>query len=270
MLGNLGAAMQGFGEAKMWRDKVNQRERELDILESFSKGERLRASSDQEAAKSRGQLGPTTPAVKERSIDGPAAQPSGGARLKIADPANTSLPPHARAFLNAISVGESGGAYNVRYTPNGGATFDETGLHPRIYEPTKSGDKSSAAGRYQFVASTWDDIAGPDVPFTRENQDFYAWELAKRNYNRDGRDLEAELQSGGLTPQILSHLGGTWAALKNESSLPKYIGAYNDSLSRYQTPQTPPAMSGQAGKAISRGIEATKSIAEQILDRIKG
>ena len=52
MLGNLGAAMQGFGEAKMWRDKMKQRERELDIMESYSAGERQRKIEDHDAARS--------------------------------------------------------------------------------------------------------------------------------------------------------------------------------------------------------------------------
>ena len=52
MLGNLGAAMQGFGEAKMWRDKMKQRERELDIMESYSAGERQRKVEDHGAARS--------------------------------------------------------------------------------------------------------------------------------------------------------------------------------------------------------------------------
>ena len=66
----------------------------------------------------------------------------------------TDLPPEAGGFLDAISGPESAGKYNVRYTPQGGTTFDLTGSHPNILEPTKSGQKSSAAGRYQFTGTT--------------------------------------------------------------------------------------------------------------------
>lgn len=52
MLGSIGAALQGFGEGKMWRDKVKQRERELDIMESYAQGERQLKRDDHAAAES--------------------------------------------------------------------------------------------------------------------------------------------------------------------------------------------------------------------------
>lgn len=52
MLGSIGAALQGFGEGKMWRDKMKQRERELDIMESYAQGERQLKRDDHAAAES--------------------------------------------------------------------------------------------------------------------------------------------------------------------------------------------------------------------------
>lgn len=52
MLGSIGAALQGFGEGKMWRDKVKQRERELDIMDSYAQGERQLKRDDHAAAES--------------------------------------------------------------------------------------------------------------------------------------------------------------------------------------------------------------------------
>lgn len=162
--------------------------------------------------------------------------------MRASDPVNTTLAPHQRAFLNAISDGESGGQYNIRYSPQGGQTFDlSTGQHPQVYEAGPHGP-SSAAGRYQFTWSTWRDIAGADTPFTEENQDAYAWQLAARDYrSRTGRDLDADLQSGGFNSDIMSALAPTWAAFGNEGRYDRYAATYNDSLSRYSTPAPAPA-----------------------------
>jgi muramidase (phage lysozyme) len=172
----------------------------------------------------------------------PAASSNGGGSYQpdgpTTDPVNTTLAPYQRAALNAISYGESpGGAYDVRYTPQGGAKFDLNGTHPRIYEPGPAG-KSSAAGRYQFTWSTWKDTAGADTPFTPENQDKYAWQLAASNYGkRTGRNLDADLQVGGMTPEIMNTLQSTWTSMNSNQGGRSKI--YADSLARYSTPAAP-------------------------------
>lgn len=173
---------------------------------------------------------------------------SGGgnvAPMTASDPVDTTMTPAQRATLNAIAAGESAGKYNVRYTPDGGTTFDLAGGHPRIYENGPAG-KSSAAGRYQMVWSTWKDIAGADTPFTAANQDKYAWALAARDYaSRTGRDLNADVTANGFTPEIASALAPTWTSLRNPA---KAQSTYADSIARYSQPAasnvvpfTPPA-----------------------------
>lgn len=175
-------------------------------------------------------------AVEERA--GARAQSIGsGKPYKVADPENTDLPAYARAFLNATAGGESGGAYNVRYTPNGPAYFDDLSKHPRIFVDGPDG-KTSAAGRYQFVATTWDGIGGGD--FSPKNQDANAWKLAQRDYKANtGRSLDADLQKNGLTPGITSALSSTWKAF--ESNTADHIATYNDSLARFGNGATAPA-----------------------------
>ncbi len=65
---------------------------------------------------------------------------------------------NVRAFLRVIREGESSqtdDAYRMRYP---GKRFDDLSKHPRIFERTPTGQQSSAAGAYQFTATTWDRI----------------------------------------------------------------------------------------------------------------
>ena len=126
------------------------------------------------------------------------------------------MDPILKRLLEAIAAPESGGRYNVRYTPKGGAEFSGYGQHPRIFEPGPAGP-SSAAGKYQITASTYEDLGGGS--FTPEAQDEMAARLAVRDYKaRTNRDLVADLQAEGLSSRILGALSPTWPGLKDNPS----------------------------------------------------
>lgn len=83
-------------------------------------------------------------------------------------PANVPQDAAARnvsAFLTMIAAAEGtdkAGGYACLFgsTENNPRTFDSFADHPRIYTPFGTqGLKSSAAGRYQFLARTWDALA---------------------------------------------------------------------------------------------------------------
>ena len=160
---------------------------------------------------------------------------SGSVRGAVStDPVSANMEPHQKAFLNAIAAPESGGRYDIRYTPRGGATFSSYDAHPGIKEPGPFGP-SSAAGRYQFLKSTWDKLpaaAKGDGKFTPENQDRAALWYAEQQYKaQTGRSLDADLKEKGMTPEIVKALSPTWHGLKADPA--KAMGAYNSSIKRY-------------------------------------
>lgn len=171
-----------------------------------------------------GQGGGTTPAQS-------GSTPAQGLHKPYAtqDPVAEGLAPHQKAFLNAVAGGESDGRYDIRYTPKGGATFEGFDQHPGIFEEGPHGP-SSAAGRYQFTKSTWDEMGGGR--FDPSSQDQRAWTLAEKRYlAKTGRSLDADLQSSGLTNDMMGALTPTWQAFgKNQG---RHIATYNDSLRRY-------------------------------------
>jgi muramidase (phage lysozyme) len=132
---------------------------------------------------------------------------------------NQAIPPEGRALLDHIAGPESAGLYNVRY---GGKLFAGFADHPRVDEPITSGPDagktSSAAGRYQFLGSTWDaqkkKLGLKD--FSPENQDAAAWDLAQTEYKaKTGKDLLGVLKSGdqAAISDVPRQLSGQWSSL---------------------------------------------------------
>lgn len=122
-----------------------------------------------------------------------------------------------QALLNVIAGVESPG-YNVMY---GGQRFSSYADHPRKAIPIASGPNrgktSSAAGRYQFLGSTWDRAAKALglTDFSPENQDKAAWWLAQQDYTaRTGRDLAKDMASGQNIGEVRKALAPTWEGLQ--------------------------------------------------------
>jgi muramidase (phage lysozyme) len=117
------------------------------------------------------------------------------------------IDPQVQAMLQVIRLGE--GTADVRGYSRlfGGAQFDGMADHPRR-KVTASGYTSTAAGAYQFLASTWDEtkaIMGL-VDFTPPSQDRAAvGRMAARGALRD-------VQAGALG-RALPKLAMEWASL---------------------------------------------------------
>lgn len=123
--------------------------------------------------------------------------------------------PAQRRLLDAIAAGESGG-YDMMY---GGGKFGSYADHPRQAIPIQSGPNagktSSAAGRYQFLGSTWDEVSKEFglKDFSPESQDAGAWNWAAKIYtSKTGRDLLADLEAG-RTQDIAPALASVWTSI---------------------------------------------------------
>jgi muramidase (phage lysozyme) len=165
----------------------------------------------------------------------PAAQPYEAGEFAAKD-----LDPMEQALLAGIGAGESGHRYDIRYDGGKGATFELNGQHPNIAAVITSGKNagktSTAAGRYQFLYSTWVDLwksqGKEPPPFTPENQDKAAILLAKRDYkDRTGRDLMEDLKTEGFSNRIMNGLQGTWEAFQ-KAGRPRYAATYNAVLKK--------------------------------------
>ena len=134
----------------------------------------------------------------------------GGPTRYLVEPMNyEDMPEHRQQLIKAIYGPESGFRYNIRQ--GGQETFDTSGPHPGR-TPAKGGE-SSAAGAGQFIHDTWNRVTG-GAPMTKGYQDAATWKLATDDYaRRTGRDLDADLQSGGVSSDIRNALSPTWVAL---------------------------------------------------------
>lgn len=149
-----------------------------------------------------------------------------------------AVSPEGRALLDTIASTEAN-SYDVMY---GGRKFGSYADHPRVNVPITSGPNagrtSSAAGRYQFLASTWDAQAKKLglSDFSPANQDIAAYDLAKSVYRKKtGRDLDGDLKS--KDPAVLSGIGsalsGTWTSLPGGIEQGQGSGRFVSSFNRF-------------------------------------
>lgn len=116
---------------------------------------------------------------------------------------------NVQAFLAVIRRGEGTADADGYRRLVGGALFDSYADHPRLRVfISRLGQSSTAAGAYQFLESTWDEVAGklglPD--FSPTSQDIAA--IERLRYRRALADVLA-----GRIDQALSKCSWEWASL---------------------------------------------------------
>jgi len=171
------------------------------------------------------------------------------------DSANSTPPlalsggnPYVRALMRTISASESNSSspYTILY---GGEHIQDLSKHPGKCIPIVSGPNqgncTTAAGRYQFIDTTWQEKARLYHPrpsgfwlwtsysFTPEFQDqvIYSWLSDPTAW---GADIPALLKAGQLE-QVLKRLSGTWTSLgygiEDNSLTPHRFKVYQQMLS---------------------------------------
>ena len=145
------------------------------------------------------------------------------------------IPLEAHALLDTRAENESGGHYDIIF---GGQRFTDFSHHPniRVPIPHRPGLVSTAAGRYQFLFSTWSiyqsKLQLPD--FAPKSQDKAAWALAQADYHtRTHGDLLLDLKNGELD-KIGPGLHDTWTSLPGGSeqrvAFDAFVTLYNSKL----------------------------------------
>lgn len=121
--------------------------------------------------------------------------------------------PNIRKALDIIAASEHAD-YNTTF---GGGKFDDYSEHPNIKKSFKQKDgkinSSGAAGRYQFLKSTWDEIKstyGLD-DFSPRNQDIGALVLLNRMKGSDGKTALQSAMEGDFQGMV-EKSGRTWAS----------------------------------------------------------
>lgn len=206
-----------------------------DGLKPFIKGEilsSLRNTFGLIENELRNQLGLKVPElVKEKNdmdCECPTEDGSGGEVVA------GEIPPEGKALLDAIAGAEAEG-YNIRY---GGATFNSYKDHPRIPEPTPDGRDSDAAGRYQFLSTTWDPLAKQLglKDFSPANQDRAAWQLAVNKYGYGVNGIIKDLRTDPM--KVAYKLNGTWPSLpggsQQNNATRGFLGRYNANVAKYR------------------------------------
>jgi murein DD-endopeptidase MepM/ murein hydrolase activator NlpD len=149
-----------------------------------------------------------------------------------------------RAMLDAIAFAEGtrdqpNKGYNTMFTFKQFSGYED---HPRKIN-RGGGYSSDAAGRYQFLSTTWDRLARKLglKDFSPENQDKAAIELA-----REKGITQNILEKEGMSARVSRLLGTQWAAMSGSNlgqgtkSLSSIQKAYQISLGKQTTTLNPP------------------------------
>jgi muramidase (phage lysozyme) len=142
-----------------------------------------------------------------------------------------------KAFLDTIATAEGTATpdgYRTQYT---GTKFVSFSDHPRELKCGRRYRKklcSDAAGRYQFLSTTWDRFAKKFgvKDFSPHNQDLMAIELIRE------KDALGDVEAGRLEPAVRK-LAYIWPSFRRfggtvESSLPKLEAMYQKNLGIYR------------------------------------
>lgn len=183
---------------------------------------------------------------------------------------------NVKKYLNIIAQSEGTAGYmnNGYNTIFGGDQFSDMSDHPRVLKEFTQTDgkknKTSAAGRYQFTQSSWDEAASALglTDFSPSSQDKAALYLIQRAGQLDN------VLNGNFT-DATAGLGGVWASLPSSTyAQPKHSYEAMDNF--YAMDNTPPSFGNSAGNAPTLNqnnnftINAASAKADEVADIVFG
>lgn len=144
--------------------------------------------------------------------------------------------PNAKALLNAIADAEGTSQYPEQgyRTMFTGKQFSGEWKHPKQVQ-TSSGYRSDAAGRYQFLSTTWEEMGMQD--FSPANQDQAALKLL----SQAGVNI-----SDGLSEQEIYKVGQKWASVEGGRTATK--GGSYGAQAKYSATQFMQMYKGYGGE----------------------
>ena len=185
---------------------------------------------------------------------------------------NRELPIEGRALLDTIAGSESGypgrDPYKVIY---GGRVAETLADHPRQYVQIvagpNTGQKTSAAGRYQYLERSWDEASKALglKDFSPASQDKAAFWEAQRTYRANtGRDLVTDIREANEDPQKLALIGrgisSCWTSLPGGIEPNNATSSFGDrfaqNLSYYKNLTQPIRNPPDSADATARGSPA--------------
>lgn len=174
--------------------------------------------------------------------------------------------PNVQNFLGLISKAEGTDRYG-HATAFGGGMLDNLSDHPRkLYDFTQTdgkANKTSAAGKYQFLQPTWDDVSKQLglQDFSPESQDLAAVELLRRN-----GALEDVLK--GDYHAAAKKSGGTWASLPSSPyAQPKRTAGFIEGVINSMVPA---AQAGQPQASQKKQTGGLQDLSDEELAKMLG
>jgi muramidase (phage lysozyme) len=157
------------------------------------------------------------------------------------------IPAEGQALLRTIGGPgfESNGSYTQRFNQPDFTDFSKhPGTYGKITRGPNAGLNSNAAGRYQFLSTTFNQQKTKQglKDFSPESQDQAAWGLAQDAYAREmhGRSLSADLKNPDNLPMIARALKSQWSSLpggaEQGSNMAQFAQAFQANLAASQAP----------------------------------
>ena len=138
--------------------------------------------------------------------------------------------PRVRALMDVVSYSE-GSDYNTMVHGKGSVDITDFTKHPNVLVEVNSKIKSTAAGRYQILFGTWQELHMKD--FTPASQDLAAVKLFKR------RKMLKPLFKGDFE-QAIKHGNKEWASFPGSPygqpthTMPKLKAVFDQKLKSYE------------------------------------